>query len=93
MNLERRKVQVYDLPIHSDITILRPEQVILSFSNGKTVDIGALCYLIRQPTTKSHLGVKRISNEGRLVQIDSMYEPRKEDVRLLITFIFRTYYP
>ena len=87
MNLERRKVQVYDLPIHSDITILRPEQVILSFSNGKTVDIGALCYLIRQPTTKSHLGVKRISNEGRLVQIDSMYEPRKEDVRLLITFI------
>ena len=60
MNLERRIIQVYDLPIHSNITILRPEQVVVKFPLGKTIDIGALCYLIRQPTVKSHLGVKRI---------------------------------
>ncbi|MEG0483192.1 MAG: hypothetical protein RR569_08805, partial [Acinetobacter sp.] len=71
MNLERRTVQVYDLPIDPDISILRPEQVILRFSHGKTVDIGSLCYLIRQPFAKSYLGAKRVSNAGRLIQIDS----------------------
>lgn len=87
MSLERRTVQVYDLPIYSDISILRPEQVIVRFSNGKTVDIGALCYLIRQPITKSRLGPTRVSNTGRLVQIDSLYEQRRHDIRLIISFI------
>lgn len=87
MNLERRKVQVYELPLDPDIRILRPEQVIVRFSHGKTVDIGSLCYLVRQPIVKAYLGAKRHSNTGRLVQISSIYEPRRQDIRLLISFI------
>ena len=87
MNLERRKVQVYELPLDPDIRILRPEQVIVRFSHGKTVDIGSLCYLVRQPFAKSYLGAKRVSNAGRLVQIDSISEKRIKDIRPLISFI------
>ncbi len=42
MDLEIRKVKVYDLPLDPNIRILRPEQVILRFSHGMTVDIGSL---------------------------------------------------
>jgi len=87
VNLERRKVQVYELPLDPDIRILRPEQVIVRFSHGKTVDIGSLCYLVRQPIVKAYLGAKRHSNTGRLVQISSIYEPRRQDIRLLISFL------
>ncbi|ENU20730.1 hypothetical protein F994_00963 [Acinetobacter bohemicus ANC 3994] len=87
MNLERRTVQVYNLPVDSDISLLKPEQVILRFPHGKTIDIGSLCYLIRQPIAKSHLGARRNSKSGRLVQISSIYEQRKQDIRLLISHI------
>lgn len=87
MNLERRIVQVYNLPVDSGISILRPEQVIVRFSHGKTIDIGSLCYLIRQPIAKSHLGAKRNSDTGRLVQISSICEQRRQDIWLLISFI------
>lgn len=87
MNLEIRKVQVYDLPIDPNINILKPEQVILRFSHGLTVDIGSLCYLIRQPSLKPHLGAKRHSNTGRLVQLNSISEQRIKDIRLVISFI------
>lgn len=87
MNLERRAVRVYNLPVDSDISLLRPEQVILRFPHGKTIDIGSLCYLIRQSITKSHLGPKRNSKSGRLVELSSIYEQRRQDIRLLISHI------
>ena len=87
MDLEIRKVKVYDLPLDPNIRILRPEQVILRFSHGMTVDIGSLCYLVRQPALKPYLGAKRHSNEGRLVQINSISEQRVKDIRLVISFI------
>lgn len=59
MNLEKRKVKIYDLPIDPNVSILYPEQVIIRFPDGKTVDIGSLCYLVRQPTLKVHQGVVR----------------------------------
>ena len=46
MQLDHRTIQIYDLPIRSDIDILQPEYVTLRFYNGRTIDIGALCYLI-----------------------------------------------
>lgn len=87
MNLERRAVRVYNLPVDSDISLLRPEQVILRFPHGKTIDVGSLCYLIRQPITKTYLGPKRGSKSGRLVELSSIYEQRRQDIRQLISYI------
>ena len=85
MHLEYRPIQIYDLPIHTDI--VQPEYVTLRFYNGRTIDIGALCYLIRQPSFKVSLGSKRTTKTGKLVQLDSICEQRKCDIRLLISFI------
>ena len=34
MNLEKRKVKIYDLPIDPNVSILYPEQVIIRFPDG-----------------------------------------------------------
>ena len=64
MHLEYRPIQIYDLPIHTDI--VQPEYVTLRFYNGRTIDIGALCYLIRQPSFKVSLGSKRTTKTGNI---------------------------
>ncbi|WP_333668605.1 hypothetical protein [Acinetobacter guillouiae] len=87
MQLDHRTIQIYDLPLRSDIDILQPEYVTLRFYNGRTIDIGALCYLIRQPSFKTNLGNKRTTLTGKLVQLNSICEQRKCDIRLLISFI------
>lgn len=87
MNLEKRKVKIYDLPIDPNVSILYPEQVIIRFPDGKKVDIGSLCYLVRQPTLKVHQGVVRASRMGREVQLSSLSEQRYKGIRLLISFI------
>lgn len=87
MNLEKRKVKIYDLPIDSNVSILYPEQVIIRFPGGNTVDIGCLCYLVRQPILRVNQGIVRSSRMGREVQLSSLWEQRYEGIRLLIGFI------
>lgn len=84
MELQQRKIYVLKLPLQTDISILRPEQLIIKFPNGRTVDIGCLCYLTRQLATKnSH----DISKKGKLVQLNSLNTQRVKGIRRLIAYI------
>ena len=85
MNLSRRPTVVYDLPLPDATTIIRPESVIVRFPHGLTVDLGALCYLRRQPMPKCK-GRTRKKGEGRLVSRFINAE-RSERVRALIIHI------
>lgn len=87
MKLERRKSRVYDFPLESNLDILNPEQVIIRFNTGRTIDIGSLCYLVRQETQK--LGFRRSKklNSGLLVSIDSLAVQRIKDIRYLLSYI------
>lgn len=86
MNLSRRPTVVYDLPLPDATTIIRPESVIVRFPHGLTVDLGALCYLRRQPMPKCK-GSTRKKGEGRLVDLSSINAERSERVRALIIHI------
>lgn len=87
MSLEQRKVKTYDFPLVEGLEILKPEQVIIRLSNGKTIDIGSLCYLVRQETQKAGLRRWRNMNGGLLVKIDSLSNQRVKDVRHLLKHI------
>lgn len=81
-----RAVAFYDLPVQSDINILRVEQVILRLPMGKTVDIGALCFLKREMPSKDKTQVRR-SWEGTPVSISSFFESRAGKIRKFIAYI------
>lgn len=82
---EIRPTKLIDFPIKKDEALLNPEEVILKFSNGRSVDIGALCYLIAEPQKDYKQGTSRFSKRGRLVQLQSLSQNRKDLVRKLIT--------
>lgn len=84
MTFSTRPVVVFDIPLKSDVLILHPEAAIIRFPHGKTVDIGALCYLRREPTALNRQG-QRKRNAGRKVDLSSFYPERVECVRALIT--------
>ena len=82
---EIRSTKLIDLPIKTDEALLNPEEVIIKFSNGRSVDIGALCYLIAEPQKDYKQGTSRFHKRGRLVQLQSLSQNRKDQVRRLIT--------
>lgn len=79
-----RPVYIIDLPIPNEVSILKPEQVLLRFKKQHTVDIGSLCYLQREHIDQSSL---RRVNVGRKVDLLSLCQSRVEQVRILISFI------
>lgn len=87
MKLSKRPTVIYDLPLPKGTIILRPESVILRFPHGKTVDIGAICYLRREPAPITASQNVRKQSEGRRVDLKSLTEERTEQVRLLIFHI------
>lgn len=67
------------------MVILRPEQIVLRFANSATFDIGALCYLQREPIPPS--GTGRRATKGRKVVLSSLCVKRIAHIRDLITYI------
>lgn len=86
MILSKRITIIYDLPLQKGMEILRPETVILRFPNRKTTDVGALCYLHREPPPQPGQRIRRPS-EGRLVDLQSFTKKRAEQIRTLIFHI------
>lgn len=82
--LAPRPAQLYDLPLSVDCPILRPEQVILRFPHGKTIDVGALCYLVRDfaPANRT-----RRQADGRKVELASLCPSRTQQIQKLINQI------
>lgn len=83
MKLSRRHTIIYDLPLPEGTIILRPEFVVVRFPNGKTADIGALCYISRKPAPKLY----QADRKGRQVVLSSFSQERAERVRALISHI------
>lgn len=80
-----RPVVSLDMPLSLDVTILKPEQVVLRFTNTETIDIGALCYLQRETTPIG--GGRRKSGEGRKVLQSSLCPIRGNHIRAFIIHI------
>lgn len=75
----------FDVPIEEDIAILKPEMVVLRFANTATFDIGALCFLRREPVPQN--GKVRRSTGARKVVLASLCPERVIHVRALIALI------
>lgn len=82
-----RSTKIIDLPLNMNEALLNPEEVIIRFSNGRSVDIGALCYLIAKPQKDYKQGTARYHKSGRLVQLQSLSQTRKDQVKRLITIV------
>jgi hypothetical protein len=80
MNFSARPTTVYDLQIPADAPLLHPEQVLLQYYKGHSIDFGALCYLRRQNQGKRKPG------QGRQVDLLSFNVERAGQVRSLIEF-------
>ena len=83
--LSHRTTQLHDLPLPADAVLLHPEQVILRFGHGRTIDVGSLCYLKRDFSHSA--GSSRHFLSGRRVQLDSVCVERICCVRKLINQI------
>lgn len=83
--LSLRPTQTHDLPLSTDVVLLYPEQIILRFGHGKTIDVGSLCYLSRDFSMT--VGGSRRSLDGRRVQLNSVCTERICHVRKLISQI------
>ena len=83
-----RPTTVYDLPLTPDAKILRPEFAMVRFPIGRVVDLGALCYLSREPAPINWKTIKsKKMRVGRRVDLSSLDSNRAERVRALITHI------
>lgn len=56
MSYEQRNIYILKLPLQQDDIVLRPELTVINFYHRMSVDIGAICYLIREPVTKIIIG-------------------------------------
>ena len=74
-----RPIHFVDVPVADGFEVLRPEDVAVRFANGKTVDVGALCYLRR--SNKSRGPNKAL---GRQVDRSSKDATRVLAVRRLV---------
>jgi hypothetical protein len=86
VRLSKRPVVIYDLPLPKGTAILQAESAIIRFSNGKSSDFGALCFL-RREAPPLHFFESRRQSEGRLVDQDSFVPERAERVLALISHI------
>lgn len=80
-----RPTIVCEVPLSADLTVLKPEQVIVRFENRATIDLGQLCYLQREEATTA--GHHRKSTKGRKVVLSSLCSRRAPQVRALIDYI------
>lgn len=80
-NYNKRQTILITLPINDNLSILKPEQVILKYGKHGTLDIGSLCYLERDNNQK------RLSNEGKYVNIDTLNKQRCSDISKIIQII------
>lgn len=76
----KRQTTLIDLPVN-DIAILKPEQIILRFGKYGTLDIGSFCYLDRCTDSA------RLSNNIKLVNINTLNKQRCEHIRKIIQII------
>lgn len=74
---EERLIVVRTLPIQGGTSFSCPEETILEFVPGKTLDFGALCYLSRSENSRK-------KNKGRMVLISSFNAVRALEIRELI---------
>lgn len=74
---EERPIVIRKLPIQDGVSLSCPEETILEFIPGKTLDFGALCYLSRSK-------IRRKKNKGRMVSISSFDAVRALEIRKLI---------
>ena len=86
-NYKIRPIKIVDLPLGVDEVLLNPEQAIIRLPNGKSCDIGGLCYLKAEPIKDYKQGTSRYQKRGRLVQLESLSETRRYQVRKLIEHI------
>lgn len=86
MRLSKRPAVIYDLPLPKGTAILHAGSAIIRFSNGKSSDFGALCFLRREAPSR-YLFQSRRQSEGRLVDPDSFSPERAERVLALISHI------
>lgn len=74
---ESRKVVFVKIPLPSLDFIIRPEQAIVEFARGKSIDFGCLCYLRRSKT-------RRKQRQGQHVDISSFDPDRAAQVAKMI---------
>ncbi len=79
-----RKVVVHNLPLPPELPVLHPDQAIIRFGHFGTVDIGAVCFLQREPTP---IGRQRRSKEGRKVVLSSFCPMRGDYIRRFISYM------
>lgn len=77
MKYEARAIVLVRVPLPHVDSIVRPEQVILEFARGTTVDFGALCYLRRSKSRRRH-------RQGQQVDISSLDQARIGQISKMI---------
>ncbi len=84
-----RSTVIYDIPIPHTTIFSDVASVILRFPDGRTIDVGRLCYLRRDP---GNVGRRRAlgKSDTRGVEIDSLTATRIKSVRSLIFHISET---
>lgn len=80
IDVVERKVEFHRMPRPEGAILPYPERAILIFSDGLTLDIGSLCYLRRAPGTRNR-------KTGRKVELSSLSQLRRHEVRALIAHI------
>ncbi len=78
---ETRPTVRRDAMLGAEVGILHPERVMLMFEHGQSVDIGALCYLSREPRIARQGGRQHL---GRKVVVNSYDSARAAKIRMLI---------
>ncbi len=78
-----RKIEFHSVPRPKGALLRDPEMAVLIFEEGHTLDIGALCYLRRAPG-------RRKTTHGRRVDLSSLSQLRRHEIRMLIAHISET---
>ena len=89
MSFTKRTIVDYNLPLPKDTLILKPEFARVRFPNGKSVDLGSLCYLRREasPFLWISKSPKGRNPDGRRVDLSSLNAGRTDRVRALISHV------
>lgn len=78
---EKRPVELLVLPMPDEVSLLHPENVMVIAPGSKgAIDIGALCYLMKEPSVKKGLQL----HGGRSVDASSLISTRPRLIRSVI---------